>query len=162
MISSRLVNRGSRDLFLFGSGLAMGFVAALGLRGRDRASSPAEPKPSTDRFTRVRRGAAGAISKARGRAFPGRELDAEALAEALGGLPGADAVAVRVLGEGIVEVVGEASDDGTARDLLAAVAREAGVEVVVNRVWTPSSASPGLSGVPRPGEPTESADKVTP
>jgi hypothetical protein len=72
------------------------------------------------------------------------EPDPEALADALARCPGSDGVAVRTLGNGIVEVVGDAPDDDVVEVILAALADVPGVDAVVNRVWTPSSASPGL------------------
>lgn len=68
------------------------------------------------------------------------ELDLEALRVRVEGLPGGDGVRLRSLGRGLVELVGNAPDDEVASGLLGAVAAEPGVEVVVNRIWTPSSA----------------------
>lgn len=73
--------------------------------------------------------------------------DLVALRRRVAALPGGERVGVRDLGEGIVEVVGSLPDDATARVLLDAVAAEPGVEVVVNRVWTPSSADHNVSGL---------------
>jgi hypothetical protein len=65
-----------------------------------------------------------------------RPIDLEALAERLRALPGGESVTVRLLDSGIVEVAGDlpAAEDH-ARALLDAVAREAGVNVVLNRIW---------------------------
>ena len=66
------------------------------------------------------------------------------LVAALARVPGADRLRVSVLGEGLVEIEGAASDDAV-EAARAALLDEAGVRVVLNRVWTQSSAEPGTN-----------------
>ena len=69
------------------------------------------------------------------------------LADALGALDGARRLRAHALGAGVVDLTGEA-DAETAEVARAALEAVPGVEVVVNRVWTPASAAPGLNGRP--------------
>ena len=69
-------------------------------------------------------------------------LDEARLADALAAVGGAGRLRAAVLGDGLVEVVGTASDTA-ATAAVGAVRAVPGVRVVVNRVWTPSSAHPG-------------------
>jgi hypothetical protein len=57
---------------------------------------------------------------------------------------GAGRVRVAHLGDGIVELTGEASDEA-ARAAVVAVARVPGVRAAVSRVWTPSSEAPAAN-----------------
>lgn len=70
---------------------------------------------------------------------PPPALDPKSLRERIRGLPGGGDVGIRVMGEGIVELVGDAPSAEAARALLDEVRSAPGVEVVVNRLWTPSS-----------------------
>ena len=72
-------------------------------------------------------------------------LDVESLQERLVGMACSTECTVRLLGEGIVEVVGACDSEEDARALLDEVAGQRGVAVVVNRVWTPESSDPGSS-----------------
>lgn len=146
----------------FGAGAAAGLAAGLLLAGRDRIrpapdrAPPGEEPPSGRGASgqrsregwgeRAWRGAVQGLEQARDLLVGPVAVDLEALRARLGELPSADGVRVRELGEGILEVVGRAPDDAAARALLEAVAAEPGVEVVVNRVWTPSSAVHNLAG----------------
>lgn len=56
----------------------------------------------------------------------------------------AEAVRVEHLGDGIVELTGTAPDPAS-RAAAASVARVPGVRVVVNRIWTPTSAAPSAN-----------------
>jgi hypothetical protein len=79
-------------------------------------------------------------------------LDLDALRVALTGIPGSEQVHLRDLGGGIVEALGAAPDSATVQQVLAALREVEGVTVVVNRIWTPSSArerKPDLSHIPR-------------
>lgn len=69
-------------------------------------------------------------------------IDETMLERTLSGVPGAEGLEARVLGAGLVEVVGEASDDG-AKAAVEALEASPGVRVVLRRAWTPSSADPG-------------------
>lgn len=59
---------------------------------------------------------------------------------AIAGLSGSDSVEPRLLGGGIVELVGEVEREEWVPPLLAAASGAEGVEVVVNRLWTRSRA----------------------
>jgi hypothetical protein len=70
----------------------------------------------------------------------------------LAGVPGCDQVCVRDLGGGIVEAFGAAPDGEAVSRVLAVLRGEPGVVYVVNRIWTPASASarsPDLTHPPR-------------
>jgi uncharacterized Ntn-hydrolase superfamily protein len=71
-------------------------------------------------------------------------IELEPLVEALARVPGADQLRVSVLGEGLVEIEGTASDDAV-EAARGALLDEAGVRVVLNRVWTPSSLEPATN-----------------
>ena len=70
------------------------------------------------------------------------EPDLEAMSERLRRLAGADGLRLRSLGGGILELVGTAGADLDVPALLAALAAEPRVSVVVNRAWTPESMDP--------------------
>lgn len=59
-------------------------------------------------------------------------------------IPGADRLRVSVLGEGLVEIEGEGSAEVVAH-ARARLLEQEGVRVVLNRVWTPSSAEPATN-----------------
>lgn len=64
------------------------------------------------------------------------EIDLDALSERLRALPGGESVTVRLLGNDIVELTGDLpAAEEHAQALLEAVAEEAGVNVVLNRIW---------------------------
>ncbi len=69
------------------------------------------------------------------------EVDLEAR---LALVAGAQDIRVEHLGEGIVELTGTAAD-AASRAAASSVARLPGVRVLVNRVWTPSSAAPAAN-----------------
>ena len=98
-------------------GAALGAVAAwLVMRGGTEAeTAPAQPRGTT------------------------REPDLDAMAARLSRVPGTADLRLRSLGGGILELVGSASPDLDVPALLAALAMEPRVAVVVNRVWTPDS-----------------------
>lgn len=66
----------------------------------------------------------------------------EAIESRLATIDDAEGVRVEHLGDGIMELTGEAPDD-VSHAAAAAVARLPGVRAVVNHVWTPSSEVPG-------------------
>lgn len=63
---------------------------------------------------------------------------------ALARVRGTDGLRVTVLGEGLVEIEGTASDEAV-EAARGALLDEAGVRVVLNRVWTSSSSDPGTN-----------------
>lgn len=143
--------------FLAGAaaGLAAGVV--LGGRGRGAGAHPGDdpdaggggraPRADEDPWTeRAWTGAVRSLEQARELLSRPVPLDLGALRRRVETLPSGEGVRVRILGDGIVEVVGSAADAAAARALLDAVAEEPGVEIVVNRVWTPSSTVRNLSG----------------
>lgn len=70
---------------------------------------------------------------------PQREPDLEAMNARLRERAGAHDLELRSLGGGILELVGTAGAELDVPALLAALAAEPRVSVVVNRVWTPDS-----------------------
>ncbi|MBT8337838.1 MAG: hypothetical protein KJO11_14630 [Gemmatimonadetes bacterium] len=71
-------------------------------------------------------------------------LSDRSLADALSGVEGAETLRAHALGPGVIDLTGEA-DDPVAQAARAALEALPGVEVVLNRIWTPSSADPGLN-----------------
>jgi hypothetical protein len=120
-------------------GAALGAVAAwLVLRG----GAEAEPAPAQPRGTP-------------------REPDLDAMAARLARVPGTGELRLRSLGGGILELVGSAAPNLDVPALLAALAMEPRVTVVVNRVWTPDA--PGAPGVDESAfEASEPADAQRP
>jgi hypothetical protein len=74
-------------------------------------------------------------------------LDTEDIEQALRAVDGGGSMRVDALGGGVVELVGEGTDEGV-EAALKAVGRSPGVRVVLNRVWTPSSMHPGQIDAP--------------
>jgi len=62
---------------------------------------------------------------------------------AIEGLPGSETIEPRLLGGGIVELVGEVGKREWIPPLLAAASGVEGVEVVVNRLWSPTGSPVG-------------------
>jgi hypothetical protein len=87
-------------------------------------------------------GASEGIANARARVGRREPLDPVELQERLVGMACSSECRVRLLGEGIVEVVGVCASEEDAQALLDELAAQSGVEVVVNRVWTPASSDP--------------------
>jgi len=85
--------------------------------------------------------------------------DLLALREILRRSPGARRVRPRVLGQGIVELVGPVADRARADELLEAAARVDGVEVVVDRLWVPA---PGWEPGAEPASVAEMGPGVAP
>lgn len=136
----------------FLAGAAAGLLAAVLLRrgtvpeersnGRHDREEDARSR-WRDAWDAALDGASGGIAAARQLvAAEAVELDADELQERVAGMACSTACRVRLLGTGIVEVVGSCASDEDARALLDALAAEPGVEVVVNRVWTPTSGGP--------------------
>ncbi len=73
-----------------------------------------------------------------------RAVEPDQVTSALRRVPGADALRARVLGTRVVDVEGEASD-AVADEARRALRDVDGVEVVLNRIWTPSSALPAAN-----------------
>lgn len=82
------------------------------------------------------------LASVRERVLGSPEVDLIGLQLRLDALPGGQEIRVRDLGDGIVEVVGSAPDAESVEALVSILADEPGVDVVVNRVWTPESAAP--------------------
>ena len=83
---------------------------------------------------------------------PDAPLDVDALRATLADVSGSEQVHLRHLGGGIVEALGAAPDAAAVHRVLSALRSAEGVTVVVNRIWTPSSArerKPDLSHIPR-------------
>lgn len=141
----------------FAAGAATGLLVGLVFGWRrpatttvdEEASSGTEP-PVDRRLRRWRdrawEGAVQGLEQARDLVRPPVPVDLEALRARLDRLPSGTDVQVRQLEDGILEVVGTARDGDEVRALLDAAAAEPGVQVVVNRVWTPSSAVHNLAG----------------
>jgi hypothetical protein len=136
----------------FLAGAALGLLAGVVLgrtAGPGDGSTPA-PDGDEERRSRWREtwdaavdGASGRLAAARSLvAGPSPDLDVAALEGRVTGMACAGGCKIRLLGDGIVEVVGDCASEDDARALLDAVAGEPGVEVVVNRVWTPASGGP--------------------
>lgn len=120
----------------FAAGVAAGLAGGI-LLGR----RPAGAVPLPD-FTGAWKGASRRLEAVAGALREGPAMDLEAIRTRLAGMAGGEGLRLRELTDGILEVVGTAPDAETAREVLAALGREPGVRAVVNRVWTPSSASP--------------------
>lgn len=138
------------------AGAVAGFLAgwwwgrATGREG-GRVAASGSPSPRVDEGWADRWGdrmdaavgaAAEGIRTVGNRWRPPVPLEVGALAGALERVEGAAGVRARILGEGLVELVGDASDPAAAA-AAAALGAIPGVRAVVNRVWTPSSAHPG-------------------
>ena len=133
----------------FVAGAATGLLAGILLRARGGRDAPPAGGGAGEGWSRLRDAwddAAEGLAAARDRVRPRPILDEHGLGERVAGLACAARCRVRVLGEGIVELVGRCSSDDELRVLLDALAAEPGVEVVVNRVWTPASAGDGAGG----------------
>ena len=80
---------------------------------------------------------------AQARELLGREdtVDLTELERLIAESPCAKECHLRQLGDGIIEVVGECDSEQAAERLLSVLTLAPGVEVVVNRVWTPASAA---------------------
>jgi hypothetical protein len=138
--------RGPDDRWLvFVLGAAAGFLTGMLVARRVPLGDGPGPGAPADRRTLsdAWSDAVESLASARDYVMGPPELSEKDLRIRLDGLPGGDAVRIRALGEGIVELIGSAPDDGVAADLLAAAAAEPGVEVVVNRIWTPTSGASG-------------------
>ena len=98
-------------------GAAVGAVAAWLLLRGGAETEPAQAQP---------RGTA-------------KEPDLDAMTARLSRVAGTEDLRLRSLGGGILELVGSASSSLDVPALLAALAMEPRVSVVVNRVWTPDS-----------------------
>lgn len=151
----------------FTLGALAGVVASALLHRAGRRSGATGATPTEERWRRWSRSldeafdeAAGGLATVRRRLLGAEELDETSLGERLAGLRCGDRCRVLVLGDGIVEVVGACDSDAVARTLLDAVAEEPGVEVVVNRIWTPASDDPApvTSPVRPSSEETKDAD----
>lgn len=142
--------RGGWSPFLMGT--VLGLLAGVVLR---RAAGPGDGPARTtgeddDRWSRWRETWDAAVDGASDRLAAAKslvagrpaDLDVEALEGRVSGMACAGACRIRLLGDGIVEVVGDCASEDDARALLDAVAAEPGVEVVVNRVWTSVSGGP--------------------
>lgn len=132
-------------------GAATGVVVGLVLR-HPRGSESDDEDTRGPRWSRLRGawndavdGASEGLSNARQLVSPGPELDEEALEEMLAKTPGSSGCRLRFLSDGIVEVVGSCASEEALTEILDALAAAPGVEVVVNRVWTDDSSSPGGS-----------------
>lgn len=132
------------------SGFLVGWWA--GRRSLPRLTPEGEIDPGWaegwgDRVERAMDAAADGLRSVERRWRESRPLDPGVLERALGTVEGADRLRVSVLGEGVVEVVGDA-DENTARRAVAAVRAVPGVRAALDRVWTPSSANPGQIDAP--------------
>lgn len=122
----------------FAAGVATGAaMAGAFLAGRRSGAASALPPLSRAWEGASRRMSAMAETLREPSAF-----DADAVRSRLDRLPGSEGLRLRVLTDGILEVVGTAPDAERARAILDALSKEPGVRAVVNRVWTPSSAAP--------------------
>ncbi len=134
-------------------GAAAGFAAAWWLSrphpAPARSPGPGELDTSwTDRWgERVDAAvdaATGGLRAVERRWWPARPIDLAFLRAAMNDVPGTDRLLVSVLGGGLVEIEGVASDEAVA-GAREALLRQEGVRKVINRVWTPSSADPGTN-----------------
>lgn len=139
-------------LFLAGAATGLAAAAVLGLYrgGAEAGTGPREgstelPADVESWPDRALAGAAWGLDRARDLLTKPAPLDLVDLERRVAALPSGRRVRVRALGSGIVEVVGSAPDDEAARAVLETVEAAPGVEVVVNRVWTPSSAVRNVS-----------------
>lgn len=132
-------------------GAATGVVVGLVLR-QPRGSDSTDEGTRGPRWSRLRgawndavEGASEGLSSARHLMSPGPQLDQEALEKILAKTADSSGCRLRVLSDGIVEVVGSCASEEVLSEILDALAAAPGVEVVVNRVWTSDSSSPGGS-----------------
>ncbi|MBW3533623.1 MAG: hypothetical protein KY453_00175 [Gemmatimonadetes bacterium] len=121
----------------FAAGVAAGVAGGILLSRRPASGGP------LPRLTEAWEGASRRLEAMAGALTDAPSLDLEATRVRLAELAGGGDLRLRELTDGILEVVGTAPDVETARSVLEALSREPGVRAVVNRVWTPSSASPG-------------------
>lgn len=144
-MASRFIRRGTSWWPPFLAGTAAGLLASVLVR-RDRGAARDHGPGTLDRLAgaldEAMEGVSGGISSARSWVRGREEADPDRLQVRLEQLPCGDDCRVRSLGDGIVEVVGTCGSEEMARELIGAVSAEPGVEVVVNRVWTPSSSAP--------------------
>jgi hypothetical protein len=142
------------------AGASMGALAMwLWGRRRSRAAVVGGPTARADAENTVDEAADEHAEAALGKApkrkkldDPHVPLDLGALRYTLADIPGSEQVHLRHLGGGIVEALGAAPDAATVHRVLTALRSADGVNVVVNRIWTPSSArerKPDLSHIPR-------------
>ncbi|MSR36589.1 MAG: hypothetical protein EXR95_08100 [Gemmatimonadetes bacterium] len=75
-----------------------------------------------------------------------KQPDLDAMTARLRAHPGAQGLRLRSLGGGILELVGSAEAELDVSALLATLAAEPRVSVVVNRVWMPEAPQPGEDG----------------
>lgn len=120
----------------FVAGATAGVIAYLRSRHRDGS-----PGASWSRVRHALGGAAGRFGGWDGEPGVGEE-GIEGLRERLRALPGGAGVEVREMAEGILEMVGNVATDDQAAALLEEARSAEGVEVVVNRLWTPTSRAP--------------------
>lgn len=124
------------------AGALVGWLAR-GTRAERRGLREPRRRPRWDRLSLAWDEAMDGLARVHERVTEdGAEPDLPGLRARLDALPGGHGVRLHDLGGGIVEVVGVAETDEVARALLSAVSGCPGVDVVVNRVWTPSSARP--------------------
>jgi hypothetical protein len=159
--SERLSRLGER-LPAFLAGASAGLLAAW-LAYRPRLARSVEPAagsrlPSGEaqrvagRWAETWGDAMETLASARERFLrPAPRMDVEVLRSRLAEVPEGRDLEIRELGEGIVEVLGHAEDQEVVQRALDLLAAAPGVDVVVNRVWTPSSLSPGDPHLASPG-----------
>lgn len=139
-------------------GAAAGLAAGALLRGRLEPSGEevGVEGSSRDGWARLRgawgdavEGAAEGLTSARQMLAPEPTIDVAELQGILDGTPGSAGCRLRLLSEGIVEVVGSCASEEELDAILDALAAVPGVDVVVNRVWMPdSSGSTEAAGTP--------------
>lgn len=145
MSSFMTLRQVTRDCGLVLLGALGGYAFSRWLQDRPPPGGAAGPGAWSRAWDDAVEGAAAGLQSARHRVRPPPGPDLEALEERLGTIAGSEGCHVRLLERGIVEVVGSAEDEATLQEVLDAVAAEPGVEVVLNRVWTPSSSAPGAT-----------------
>lgn len=143
VMSVTTLRRAARDCGLVLLGALGGFAVSRWLQERPPRRDGAGPGPWARAWDEAVEGAAAGLESARHLVRPHAEPDVQDLEERLAMIGGAEGCRIRALGPGIVEVVGSAEDEATLQAVLDTVAGEPGVDVVVNRVWTPSSSAPG-------------------
>ena len=108
-----------------------------------------EAQRATGRWAETWGDAMESLASARERFLrPVLPMDVEGLRGRLAELPEGRDLEIRELGEGIVEVLGHAEDQEVVQRVLDLLAEAPGVNVVVSRVWTPSSLSPADPHLP--------------
>lgn len=133
-------------MWIFAAGAALGALAAA-LVVSCREPRPAavggdaeleDPSVLSDGWKRIERAWDGTMSglAAIRDGWLQEEADLEAINELVHQLPGASGLEVHSLAPGILEIIGAAEAEEVAVDALQAVAAQAGVETVVNRIWT--------------------------